>query len=154
MFCHQHVVVGEKNHPGSSFRAAGKLKPLPDHVLALGILGMCLARQYELHGTLLIIEDAEEACRIVQKEIRALVRREAARKSESQNIVIEYECCLRQIFRRCRPSRYLTDVESANVVNQNLAAIGAELPKIGVARGSNILHHVCQRSAPTVFCRT
>src|SRR5215469_4777223 len=37
------------------------------------------------------------------------------------------------------------------MVNENLAAIAAELPDVRVAHGSNVPLHICQGSAPTVF---
>src|SRR5579864_267779 len=104
MLRHKHVVIGKENHPGSSFRAAGKLNPLPDHVLPLGILGMCLACKHDLDGALSINEDVEEPRRIMQEKVGALVCRKAAGESQSQTIVIEYQFGLRQIFRRCSPT--------------------------------------------------
>src|SRR5580704_11802346 len=43
MLRHENVVVRKEGYPGSNFKAASKLKPLPDHFLPLGILGMGLA---------------------------------------------------------------------------------------------------------------
>src|SRR5579862_3894507 len=48
MLRHENVVIREKDHPGSNLRAANKLKPLGDHFLPLGILGMSLACNHEL----------------------------------------------------------------------------------------------------------
>src|ERR1700757_3157650 len=111
MLRHKHVVIGKENHPGSSFRTAGKLNPLPDHVLPLGILGMCLACKHDLHGALSINEDVEEPRRIMQEEVGAFVRRKATGKSQSQNIVVEYLCGLRKLFRRRSAPHELAGVD-------------------------------------------
>ena len=61
MLRHENVVVGKEDYPGSNFRAASKLKPLPDHLLALGVLGMRLACKHELNRALSIRQDVEQA---------------------------------------------------------------------------------------------
>ena len=104
MLGHENVVIRKEDHPGSNFRAASKLNPLPDHFLPLGILGMSLARKHELNRALSIRQDVEKPRRIVQEKVRAFVRGKATRKSQSQSIVIEYQCGLREVFRRRSPS--------------------------------------------------
>ena len=64
--------------------------------MPLGILRVCLACKHELDGMLSINQDVKEARRIMQEEVRAFVRRKPTGKSQSQNIVIEYESLLVQ----------------------------------------------------------
>jgi len=104
MFRHENVVIRKEDHPGSNFKAAGKLHPLPDHFLPLGILGVSLACEHELNRALSIHQDVEKPRRIVQEKVRAFVRGKATGKSQSQNLVIEYQCGLREVFRRRSPT--------------------------------------------------
>ena len=104
MLRHENVVIRKEDHSGSNFRAASKLKPLPDHFLPLGILGMSLACKHELNGAFSIHQDVEKPRRIAQEKVRAFVWGKATGKSQSQNIVIEYQCGLREVFRRRSPS--------------------------------------------------
>ena len=138
MLRHKHVVVGKENHPASNLWAAGKLNTLPDHFLSRSILRMSLACQNKLYGTIAINEDVEKPRRIVQKKVGPLVRRKATGKSQSQNIVVEYLCGLRKLFRRRSAPRELAGVDSADIVHESLSATRAELPKVGVAGAANI----------------
>jgi hypothetical protein len=61
---------------------------------------MSLACKHELNWALSIHQDVEKPRRIVQEKVRAFVRGKATGKSQSQNIVIEYQCGLRDVFRR------------------------------------------------------
>ena len=60
MLRHKSVVIGKEDYAGSSFRTAIKLKPLPDHFLPLGVLGMGLASEHKLNRTLLIRENIQK----------------------------------------------------------------------------------------------
>jgi hypothetical protein len=82
-----------------------KLKPLPDHFLPRGILGMSLACEHELNWALSIHQDVEKPRRIVQQKVRAFVRGEATGESQSQNIGIQYLCRPREVLRRRSPGR-------------------------------------------------
>src|SRR5580700_8613440 len=100
MLRHENVVIGKEDHPGANFRAASKLKPLPDHFLPLGILGMSLACKHELNWVLSIRQNVYEPGRIVQEKVGAFVRGKATGKSQSQSVFIEYLCGPREVFRR------------------------------------------------------
>src|SRR5580658_1510781 len=151
MLRHENVVIGKEDHPESNFRAASKLKPLPDHLLSLGILRMSLACKHELNRPLSIRQDVEKPRRIMQEKVWAFVRGKATGKSQSQSIVIKDQRCLREVFRRRSPSCQLTAVKSSNVLNERPAAICAELPEAGIAGCTNILLCVCHCSVPALF---
>ncbi len=72
--------------------------------MPLDVLGMSLACKHELNRALWIRQDVEKPRRIVQEKIRAFVCGKATGKSQSQNIFIEYQCGLREVFRRRSPS--------------------------------------------------
>ena len=151
MLRHENVVIRKEDHPGSNLRAANKLKPLPNHFLSLDVLGMRLACKHELNRALRIGKDVDKPRRVVQQKIRAFVRGKATGKSQSQGVFIEYLCGLREIFRRCSPGRQLTAVEFADVRNEILAGICAELPEVGIAGGTNVFFFICQCSVPVLF---
>ena len=63
--------------------------PLLDQRLSRKILGMGLASEDQLHGTLRIREQPNEPLGIVQQEIGALIRCEAARESDRERVLFE-----------------------------------------------------------------
>ncbi len=85
-----HIVVAEEDRARTCFGAADKLHPVPDHILAGLIRRMRLAGNDELHGTLWIIQQAQQALRIMQQQIGALIGGKAPRKAHGQNMFIKY----------------------------------------------------------------
>jgi hypothetical protein len=89
---------------------------------------MGLSGKHELDGMFVIRQDAKEAIRIMQEKVGALVRCKTAGETQSQSIRIKNLGCPRDLLRRGSPAGQLTDVATANVANETLAAIRAKLP--------------------------
>jgi hypothetical protein len=69
---------------------ADELDPLPNQCLA-GLIGrMRLAGDDDLYRPLGIGQQAQQTRRIVQQKVRSLVRREAPRETDGQDIRIEH----------------------------------------------------------------
>ena len=124
---------------GAGLGLADELDPFLNQGLPCLVRRMGLARDDELHRALRIGQQAQQPLRIVQQQIRSLVGREAARKTQCQGIGIEE--MLRPVHRLGRRAGggQLPGQSLAGVFDERLAGGGAKLPEPGVGDAANVL---------------
>ena len=112
---------------------------------------MRLAGDDELHRALRIGQQAQQPLRIVQQQVRPLVGREAARKTQRQRVGIE------QMLRRCpppratRPRRPVAGTTARGRSRPAPCGGGAQLPELRVGDAANVLLQSFRRPQPAVL---
>ena len=128
-----------------------KLYPFLDQGLPRLVRRMGLAGDDELHRALRIGQKTQQALRIVQQQVRSLVGREAARKTQCQRVGIEQ--MLRPVNRLGRRAGggQLPGQSFASVFNKRRAGGSAKLPEPGVGDAANVLLQGFRRPQPAVL---
>ena len=117
------VVVAQEDDVGLGLWLADELYPFMNQGLPRLVRGMGLASDDELHRALRISQQAQQTRRIVQKQVRPFVGREAPRKAQCQGVGIE---------EMLRPGNRLWQRRGGSqLVRQSLAGIADE----GIAGG-------------------
>ena len=111
---------------------------------------MGLAGNDELHGPLLIVQQSQQALRIVQQQVRSLVGGEAPGKTERQCIAVEQSLHIDRIGRRAIGGQ-LPGQSFASVVNEGLAGLGSELPQAGVGHAANVVVERLRAAHPALL---
>ena len=89
MFGEQQIVVAQKNDMLTSRCVSDEVYPPLEQGLALRVGRMRLACNDELHRVRGVRQQAQQALRIVQQQVRPFVGSKAARESQRQCIGIE-----------------------------------------------------------------
>ena len=85
----EHVVVAEEDDVGARLGPPDEADPLLNQGLPGLVRRMGLAGDDDLHRALGIVQEAKQAFRVVQQQVRSLVGREAARETQRQRVGIE-----------------------------------------------------------------
>ena len=112
---------------------------------------MGLAGDDELHRALEDWQEAQQSRRIVQQQVRSLVGRESARKSECQCIGIEEMSGLVDLLARRARGGELPGQSFASVLDEGLAGGGPKLPEPGIGDPANVLLQGLRRPQPAVL---
>src|SRR6185312_8159780 len=86
----QHVVVAQKYDVPPRLGIADELDPLPDQGLARLVGGVRLTGDDDLYRSLGVSQQSQQALRIMEQQIRALVGRETEREADRQHVRIEH----------------------------------------------------------------
>src|SRR5690606_27709616 len=84
-----HVVVLDEEDLANEALILREPVDLLDEPLALLVGRVCLAREHQLDGSVLVTEDRRQAVEIAEDQGRAFVHREASGEPDSQRLVIE-----------------------------------------------------------------
>ena len=90
MLRQQHIVVAQEDDVRPGLWLAYEVYPFMDQDLPRPVLRMSLAGNDQLHRSFAICQKAQQTRRIVQQQVRSLVRGEPPRKTECQCIGIEH----------------------------------------------------------------
>src|SRR5262249_44378093 len=84
-----HVVVFDKDDATPELGTASMFENIGDELLAARVFRMCFARKQELHRSIFVIEDGGDAIHILENQVAALVRGEAAREPDGQRFRVK-----------------------------------------------------------------
>ena len=84
-----HIIILEKRNPSLESRIARRAIDLLEQLLAGHVGGMRLAGEHELDRARAVGENSNQPLDVVKDEIRTLVRREAPREPDRQDVGIE-----------------------------------------------------------------
>src|SRR5208282_2093255 len=105
MFRHQQVVITQEDDSRPYFRALCEVDPSADHVLPFHILRVGFPGEDQLDRLFSTRQYSREPLWVLQEEVRALIWRKTARKSQSQGVGIECLGRVRKIFRSASLAR-------------------------------------------------
>src|ERR1035441_914537 len=103
-------------------------RPLPNQGLPRLVRRMRLAGEDQLYRALGTVQKAKQARRVMQQQVRSLVGREAARKSQRECVGIEEMPGGFHLRRRRASGGQVPRQSAASVLYQRLAGGGPEFP--------------------------
>ena len=147
----QHIVVAQEDDVRANLGALDEPVPFLNQGLARLVGRMSLAREDQLHWTLGVGQKAYEPRRILEQQVRPLISRKAARKSEGQCAGPEgVLCSLDLVGGRPRTCK-LQGETLANVGHEGRPGSGTKLPEPRVADAGNPLLEAARAVQPTIF---
>ena len=88
MFSQMHIVITQEYD--ARVRFTNKSHPASNNLLSSLIGRMRLSDQNKLHGSLGIIQQSQQALRVMQQEIRTFIGCKTSRKTEGQYVFIQH----------------------------------------------------------------
>src|SRR5579863_5220318 len=118
---------GDHNQQGkrreSALPGGARTRPIDGSSLGLRVLRVGLSGEDELHGAVWARQNPHKPVRVMQKEIRTLVRSKATRKTHRERVAVERSSGLRKFLRRSTAARALLCALVANVAHERLTAV-------------------------------
>ena len=136
---------------GADVGPPDEMRPFLNQCLPSFVCRMGLAGKDELHGALRNGQQTKQSLWIVQQQVRPLVGREAARKSQCQGVGIKQVFRLVNRLGRRAGGGQLSGQAGASVFNERLAGGNAEVPETLVGDSANVLLQGLRRPQPAVL---
>ena len=134
---HLHVVFLDECN---ATLEASVMRKSPNHLCKLlptHVLGMRLASEDDLHGTILGGQNAQDAFHIMEDQRRAFVGCKAPRKPDGERIVAECFARTHEVERAFAARHGLAAQARSHESNQLVAQCAAHCPEVGVSNGRN-----------------
>ncbi len=132
-----HVVVLQEENLAHELRHGRHLDDALDEVLARLVVGMGLAGEDELHGTLLVVDDGSQTVEVREEQIGALVSGETAREADGQHVGLDALDDLDHLARRVETHLIGVAETTADVLDEAVLQIHALIPQLLVG---NVVH--------------
>jgi len=127
-----HVVVLQEEDLAHELRHGGHLDDAPDQVLSRLVVGVRLAREDELHGTLLVVDDRRQTVEVGEQQVGALVGGEAACETDGQHVGLDALDDLKHLARRVEAHLPGVAVTPADMLDELVLELHALLPQLRV----------------------
>ena len=134
-----HVVILQEEDLAYELRHGGHFDDAFDEVLTRLVVRVRFAREDELHGTLLVVDDRRQPVEVGEQQVGALVGGEAAGETDGQHVGLDALDDLNHLARRVETHLIGVAVAAADMLYELVLEIHALVPQLFVGNLVDLL---------------